>query len=295
MIYNDFEITISDDKRNSILSNSVKLMSFEVTYELNNVPRLFLKLYSLSRLNLSFTDLIIKVNFKDYFYNFNMGILESKFVGNGVYEFIGINLPYKHLQVNRSRFLSNSLRKAFDTLGLPYNLNIKADLKSNFYQINETDLSIMSYLLSGIAEGVPVIISDKDIQLMNLSKRESRLSPENIGSIVVRNKFLQNNVVTKNFNNFICYRGLDENIFINSSSQSEFYKNRLVNRQFMDGMTRISLLLHFDSVSPNKNVGDKLLIEGMYESNLIYTVISKTEVFTASKITTDLIVGANEI
>ena len=295
MIYNDFEINILDSNRKDFLDNSKKFLSFEVTYELNNFPRLTLKIYSLQRLDLRFTDLVIKINFNDYFYNFNMGIIESKFIGNGAYEFTGINLPYKYLQENRSRFLSTSLKTSFNIIGTSYTLDIKSDLQSNFYQINETDLSILTYLLSGISEGIPLIISDKYIQLMNVSKKETKLGAENIGNIVVRNKFLPTNVSTKKLTNFIYYRGLDENIFINKLSQSEFYKNRLVNQQFIDGLTRISLLLHFETASPKKNVGDKLIIDGVYASNLIYTVISKTELFTESKITTDLVVGANEI
>lgn len=295
MIYNDFEISILDSDRKDLLDSSKKFLSFEVTYELNNFPRLILKLYSLKRLDLRFTDLIIKINFNDYFYNFNMGLIESKFVGNGVYEFTGMNLPYKHLQENRSRFLSSSLKTSFNIIGTPYTLDIKSDLQSNFYQVYETDLSILTYLLSGIAEGIPLVISDKYIQLMNVSKKETNLGAENIGNIVVRNKFLTSNISIKKLNNFMYYQGTEENIFVNKLSQSEFYKNRLINQQFVDGLTRISLLLHYEDISPKKNVGDKVIIDGVYASNLIYTVISKTETFTESKITTDLIVGAREI
>jgi hypothetical protein len=295
MIYNYFEINILDSNRKNIFDNSKKFISFEVIYQLNSFPQLVLKLYSLKRLDLSFTDFIIKINMKDYFYEFKMGIIESKFLGKGVYEFTGINLPYKHLQENRSRYLSTSLKTSFEIIGTPYFLNIKSDLKSNFYQTNESDLSILTYLLSGISEGVPLVISDKYIQLMNVSKKETILNAEKMGNIVIRNKFIVNNVVVRKLKDHMFYQGLDENIFIKKSSQSEFYKNRLINRQFMEGLTRISLLLHYDTVSPNKNVGDKVIVEGAYSSNIIYTVISKKEVFTESGISTDLIVGASEL
>ena len=296
MIYNDlFSIDLLDSSGNNILSDFTKFISLEVTYRINKFPTLELTLYSLQRLDISLTDIVIKLKYSDYFYNFNMGILEAKYTGSGIYEFVGVNLPYKFLAQNRTRFLSSDLSSAFNSIGTSYILNVNTKIKSNFYQFNETDYSILTYLISGISEGIPLIVTDKSIELMNMNKKESILSSTDTGNIILRNKFLPSNISTTKYDNYVLYQGLDEILYVNKDSQSEFYNNRLYNKQFEEGLTRISLLLNYDTTSPKKNVGDRVSIPGAYKNNLMYTITGKVEIFSQQSIKTSLIAGANEI
>jgi hypothetical protein len=296
MIYNNlFSIDILDSTGENILSSFTKFISFEVTYRINKFPTMILQLYSLQRLDISITDIILKIKYSDYFYNFNMGILEAKYLGSGLYEFTGVNLPYKFLAQNRTRFLSTNLISAFNSIGTSYILNVDTKITSNFYQINETDYSILTYLISGVSDGIPLIVNDKSIELMNMKKKETTLSSTETGNIILRNKFLKSNISTTRYDDYVLYQGLDEILYVNRDSQSEFYNNRLNNRQFEEGLSRISLLLVFEDTSPRKNVGDRVIIPGAYKSNLIYTIINKVEKFTELTINTSLIAGANEI
>lgn len=184
-----------------------------------------------------------------------------------------------------SEFLGYDLISSIKKLGFSQELKFDQTISGKFYRINNNRLSCLIKLLSGLKLNSSFIISEKDINIINMNDTElySEKLDNNLPKVTYSDSYSRMNIIMDTTK----YYGISEiyNHHIYFRRNSEFYKNIMTNCKFMDGLELMSYQEYQDylPIYPGKRilfqfnnlVMDKFIVVGkeLYFTNELKTTL----------------------